>query len=218
MIRIFSFILVLLLAGCAPRLEGQVEIHYWPSDLSSFVPITPDNIVEMHRRYGLVAVSDPRFQALLAELDAAGPGSFYEGATRVRLRDSNGTSVYLDDGGGIRRSMQEQRLDQASLDRVAELLYSMTEPRISGAYRWAVDATHAYIASHEGWARTHYAIESATLVPKWRGPTVVVKVRHNDDFALFDPRDADLKESGGKSFELHFDPTTKTLIRQLWGQ
>jgi hypothetical protein len=213
--RIAFLLALLLVAACAPRLEGQAEILYVGFNLEILLPITPDNIAEMNSTYGKVEVSDPRLQEVIALLDAARPGSFYAGTTRVRIRDSHGETVYIDSGGGVRGSTYERQLNDAALRRVAYLLNELTFPHVSAANYWPVEAAHLHIAEHEGWSRSDYFIVSAIITPKWDGPTIIVKVRHNEDITLFEPKDGVLTAGGGKSFEIHYNAETREFLREL---
>ncbi|CAN0397564.1 unnamed protein product, partial [Ectocarpus sp. 13 AM-2016] len=103
-------------------MEGQVEIHYMGIGFETYLPITPENIDETHTRYGAVEGSDPRFQEVMRLIDGAGSGSFYKSTTRARIRDTSGTTIYLDNYGGIQRSFREVSLNETNLNRVADLL------------------------------------------------------------------------------------------------
>lgn len=212
--------LVLLLSACEPSLEGEAEIHYvgLASDFEILLPVTPDNITEMNSSSARVEVSDPRFQALMTLIDAAGPGSFYAGTTRVRIRDSHGTTIYIDSGGGIRRTLQDRQLDHAALERIAKLLESMTTPRpYSGLPSWAEEVAHARISATRGWTRTEYSLSPGMPGPQaeeWLVIVKVAKVSHRDLVTPTVPAYQRVTEAHDQSFELHFDRRTENLIRE----
>jgi hypothetical protein len=209
---------LLLVSACAPRLEGQAEIHYvgLASGLEIFLPITPDNITEMNSSYARVEVSDPRFQEVMALIDAAGPGSFYAGTTRVRIRDSHGTTVYIDSEGGIRRTFQDRQLDDADLERIAGLLESMTAPRpYTGLPSWAEELAHTHISATRSWTRAEYSLSPGMPGPQAEERLVIVKVAKVSHRDLVTPTFSAYRRvmaAQSHSFELHFDAETRELI------
>lgn len=219
-----AFLSLLLVAACAPRLEGQAEIYYVGFGFEIFLPITPENIVE-HSSYGQVDVADPRFQEVVALLDAAEPGSFYEGTTRIRIRDSNGTTVYIDSGGGIRRASHERALGDAALKRVAELLESMisaTSARpASDLPAWAEEVAHIYVAETRGWPRADYSLarkpSDSGAIPE-RLIVAVAKVSYRDRVTPTFSAYRRVMAAHSNAFELHFDTHTKKLLRARWHQ
>jgi hypothetical protein len=221
MLRFFACILALSLSACEPRLEGEAEIHYvaLAPDLEILLPITPDTITEMNNSYGKVEVSDPRFQELMVLLDGAGPGSFYKGTTRVRIRDSQGTTIYIDSAGGVRRNVQESALDYAALERMAALLESMTSSRpYSALPTWAEEAAHSYVAKTQGWPRTDYSLSPGAPRPQAQDWLVIVKVAKVSYRDLVTPSVSAYRRviaAHGQSFELHFDRRTEELVRQI---
>lgn len=215
------FLVLLLVSACEPRLEGEAEIHYvgLASGFEILLPITPDNITEMNSSYGRVAVSDPRFQEVMALIGAAGPGSFYAGTTRARIRDSRGTTVYIDSGGGIRSTFQDRQLDDRDLERVAELLESMTTPQpYSGLPSWAEEGAHAHISATRGWTRAEYSLSPGMPGPQgeeWLVIVKVAKVSHRDLVTPTVSAYHRVMAAHGQAFELHFDRRTERLIREL---
>ena len=214
-----AFLLALLVAACTPDMEGQVEIHYFEFGFEPFRPITPDNIAEEHSRYGKVEVADPRLQEVMKLLDGAGSGSFYEGATRARIRDSSGTTIYIDNYCGIQRSILESELTDANLARVVELLWLMTAPRqSSGLPLWAEEATHAYIAQSRGWQRADYTLMMSKPESDAQAGLVIVeveKVSYRDRFTPSFSAYQRVMAAHSQIFELHFDPETKELVREI---
>lgn len=208
---------LLLISACAPRLEGQAEIHYFGFGLETLLPITPDNIVE-HSSYGKVEVTDPRFQEVMAVLDGAGSGTFYQGATRARIRDSGSTTIYLDNYGGIRTTFQERSLNAVALKRVAELLESMTSAQpFSSLPLWVEEAAHAHIAETKSWPRTEYSLTRRAPESDAAAKLVIVEVARISARDRVDPRFSAYRRvmaAHSESFELHFDAETNKLVRE----
>lgn len=213
--HVLVLFLALLVSACSPDMEDQVEIYYFSleNDFEILLPVTPENIIEMHGRYGKVEVTDQRFQSVMKLLNDAGSGSFYEGRTGAMLRDSNGMSIYIDRHGGVGKPGWDAELDEVSLERVAELLWSVTAPRQSATGPdWAIEAARAYLAETRGWSQTDYRIELRASDPGGGKRLVILKVLHPDDVA---PTLADynaVMTGKRKSFDLHFDAQTRKLI------
>lgn len=220
--RAFWAVLLLLLSSCNPHLEGEAEIYFVGFGFETMFPITPENIVEESSRYGKVTVSDPRFQNLMALLDGAGAGSFYESATRVLIRDSNGTTICLDNYGGIGRPGQDRELDDATLERVETIILSLTAELAalphSGLPLWAREATHAQIAATRNWARSDYSLMGRMPEPDATKALIVVEVvriSHRDRITPSLSAYRRAMAAHSESFELHFDGETKKLLRTL---
>ena len=64
----------------------------------------------------------------------------------------------------------------------------------------------SYIAQEKGWSQTEYTIVQTD--GKDDAGNFVVNARHKDDETLSVP-------GGGKSVELHIDPNTKRVVREL---
>jgi hypothetical protein len=215
LILAFGLFAALLVSAYTPEMEDQVEIYYvgLGGNFEILLPVTPENIVEEHSHYGKVEAVDPRFQEVMALIDGAGAGSFYEGSTGAMLRDSNGTAIYFDRYGGIGKPGWDGALDEASLQRVADLLWSMTAPRQSASGPdWAIEAARAYVAETRGWAETDYRIEERVPDRDGQKGLVILRVLHPDDIA---PTFADynaVMTGNHKSFDLHFDAGTREFV------
>lgn len=211
-----ALMLVLLVSACTSEMEGQAEVLYFKIGYETAFPITPKSIVDEHSGSALVEVSDPRFREVMRLIDGAGPGSFYESATRARIRDGKGTTIYLDNYGGIRQLARETSLSESDLERVADLLGSIAlQQQFGGLPGWAIDATHAYIAENEGWPKSDYNLIYATSPIDYEAGRVVVRANHHDDRNVYDPETETLQAGGGKSFELHFNVLTRALMRTV---
>ncbi|WP_420346950.1 hypothetical protein [Pelagibius sp.] len=215
MIRLLSavgLVLTLLAAGGEAVANDEVEVIYVGIGYETLIPITRDTIEQSAQVATEVAVSDPRLRAFKALIETAEPGSFDDNRIRARIRFFEGSTLFMDNDGGIAWHRHRVVLRPAALQQVDKLLTAMVGLALmEPAYDWVTEAARTHVRQNERWHNGAYNV-TVHSGPDPDGSIVVAKVLHRldttngaPDYRLVEPR----------SYELHFDAGTRALLRKV---
>lgn len=207
-----SLVLTLLAADGEAVATDEVEVIYLGIGYETLFPITRDTIKQSAQAATAVAVADPRLRAFKALIEAAEPGSFDENRVRARIRFFKGSTLYMDNDGGIAWHGHRVVLRPAALQQTDKLLTAMVGLALmEPAYDWVTEAARTHVRQNERWHDGAYRV-TVDAGPQPDGSIVVAKVLHRldttngaPDYRLVEPR----------SYELHFNTGTRALLRKV---
>ena len=96
-----------------------------PFDVATSAPMTISNFSRSCSDIGAIDYEDARYQEIVALIVNARSGPFLSEGIRVRMSFPDGTSLYIDDAGGVDTGVSRVKLLRAGFLRVKRILNSM---------------------------------------------------------------------------------------------
>lgn len=112
-----------------PSAGAPITIHYLSPEVATYLPVTPDDIIEKSTDVLYLDSDVVRARDLVTILNEAPSGKFDRELVRIRIALTNGKVIFVDKLGGVMHEGGERHLTPGQFSKLLEAIKGVSRSR-----------------------------------------------------------------------------------------